>query len=113
MVLVKNDLRDVVTAIDLSSKTFNRIRLNYMWATAYNILGMYCAMSCVVFTAYRSSALRCAGRIATGCWCTGSSWYRDPSGIGRFGNGLLIGISRDIIIAAAHLQETHNPRRRL
>jgi len=40
IVLVKNDLRDVITAIDLSRKTFNRIRLNYIWACLYNILGI-------------------------------------------------------------------------
>eukprot|EP01087_Luapelamoeba_hula_P009187 TRINITY_DN2361_c0_g1_i1.p1 TRINITY_DN2361_c0_g1~~TRINITY_DN2361_c0_g1_i1.p1 ORF type:complete len:880 (+),score=129.55 TRINITY_DN2361_c0_g1_i1:194-2833(+) len=40
MVLVKNDLRDVVTAIDLSHKTFQRIRLNFMWAMIYNLTGI-------------------------------------------------------------------------
>ncbi len=39
-VLVKNDLREVISAIDLSRKTFNRIRLNYVWATIYNLLGI-------------------------------------------------------------------------
>jgi len=40
IVLVRSDLRDVITAIDLSRKTFNRIRLNYIWATVYNLLGI-------------------------------------------------------------------------
>eukprot|EP01133_Synstelium_polycarpum_P015291 gene15291-18105_t len=40
IVLVKSDLRDVITAISLSKKTFNRIRFNYLWATLYNILGI-------------------------------------------------------------------------
>ncbi|ELR21256.1 coppertranslocating P-type ATPase [Acanthamoeba castellanii str. Neff] len=40
MVLVKSDLRDVITAIDLSRKTFNRIRLNYLWAMIYNLVGI-------------------------------------------------------------------------
>ncbi len=31
-VLMKSNLEDVMTAIDLSKKTFNRIRLNYVWA---------------------------------------------------------------------------------
>jgi P-type Cu+ transporter len=40
IVLVRSDLRDVVTAIDLSRTTFNRIRLNYIWASVYNIIGI-------------------------------------------------------------------------
>jgi Cu+-exporting ATPase len=40
IVLMRSDLGDVVTAIDLSKKTFNRIRLNYVWALGYNILGI-------------------------------------------------------------------------
>jgi Cu+-exporting ATPase len=37
MVLMRNDLRDVVTAIDLSRKTYARIKLNYAWAMLYNV----------------------------------------------------------------------------
>lgn len=48
IVLVKNDLRDVITAIDLSRKTFNRIRLNYIWACLYNILGIPLAAGVLV-----------------------------------------------------------------
>ncbi|KAL1339238.1 hypothetical protein AAHE18_U020700 [Arachis hypogaea] len=40
IVLVKNSLEDVITAIDLSRKTMSRIRLNYIWALGYNVLGM-------------------------------------------------------------------------
>ncbi|MDP2434153.1 MAG: copper-translocating P-type ATPase [archaeon] len=40
IVLVRNDLRDVITAIDLSGYTFARIRLNYVWASIYNIIGI-------------------------------------------------------------------------
>ena len=40
MVLIKNSLWDVVTAIDLSRTTFRRIRINYVWAMIYNILGI-------------------------------------------------------------------------
>ncbi|XP_073001088.1 copper-transporting ATPase HMA4-like isoform X2 [Typha latifolia] len=40
IVLMKSNLEDVVTAIDLSRKTLSRIRLNYVWALGYNILGM-------------------------------------------------------------------------
>ncbi|KAG6415903.1 hypothetical protein SASPL_123322 [Salvia splendens] len=40
IVLMKSNLEDVVTAIDLSRKTMSRIRLNYIWALGYNILGV-------------------------------------------------------------------------
>ncbi|KAK7287338.1 hypothetical protein RIF29_00597 [Crotalaria pallida] len=40
IVLIKSSLEDVITAIDLSRKTLSRIRLNYIWALGYNILGM-------------------------------------------------------------------------
>ncbi|GKV22241.1 hypothetical protein SLEP1_g32123 [Rubroshorea leprosula] len=40
VVLIKNNLEDVITAIDLSRKTISRIRLNYVWALGYNILGL-------------------------------------------------------------------------
>lgn len=40
IVLVKNDLRDVVRALELSQKTFNRIKLNLFWAFIYNTLGI-------------------------------------------------------------------------
>ncbi|GAA0155379.1 primary active transporter [Lithospermum erythrorhizon] len=37
-VLMRNNLEDVITAIDLSRKTFQRIRLNYVFAMAYILL---------------------------------------------------------------------------
>ncbi|KAK1307428.1 putative copper-transporting ATPase HMA5 [Acorus calamus] len=40
VVLIKSNLEDVITAIDLSRKTLSRIRLNYVWALGYNILGV-------------------------------------------------------------------------
>ena len=40
IVLVKNDLRDVPLAIELSQKTFRRIKLNLFWAFIYNVLGL-------------------------------------------------------------------------
>ena len=37
-VLMRDDLEDVLVAIDLSARTFNRIRLNYFWALSYNVV---------------------------------------------------------------------------
>ena len=40
IVLIKDDLRDVVTAIDLSSYTVKKIRQNLFWAFFYNSVGI-------------------------------------------------------------------------
>ncbi|KAK4788888.1 hypothetical protein SAY86_020207 [Trapa natans] len=40
IVLIKSNLEDVITAIHLSRKTISRIRINYVWALGYNVLGM-------------------------------------------------------------------------
>ncbi len=37
-ILMRDDLEDVLAALDLSRATFNRIRLNYFWAMAYNVV---------------------------------------------------------------------------
>ncbi|NLE06227.1 MAG: heavy metal translocating P-type ATPase, partial [Crenarchaeota archaeon] len=38
IVLIKDDLRDVVLAIELSNKTMQKINGNLFWAFAYNIV---------------------------------------------------------------------------
>jgi Cu+-exporting ATPase len=40
MVLMKNSLFDVVTAINLSEATMNKIRQNMFWALIYNVIGI-------------------------------------------------------------------------
>ncbi|MCL4382503.1 heavy metal translocating P-type ATPase, partial [Patescibacteria group bacterium] len=40
IVMVKNDLRDVVTAIDLSQATLGKIKQNMFFALFYNVLGI-------------------------------------------------------------------------
>ncbi|KAH9244383.1 hypothetical protein BASA81_018216 [Batrachochytrium salamandrivorans] len=40
VVLVKSDLRDVLILIDISRKTFSRIRFNFAWALGYNLMGV-------------------------------------------------------------------------
>jgi Cu+-exporting ATPase len=44
IILVKSDLRDLLNAIDLSKKTFARIRLNHFWALGYNVVLIPLAM---------------------------------------------------------------------
>ncbi len=40
IVLMKNDLRDVVTAIELSKRTMRKIYQNFFWALGYNTMGI-------------------------------------------------------------------------
>ncbi len=42
VVLMRNDLRDVVTALDLSQTTLRRIKWNYVWALLFNVVGSKC-----------------------------------------------------------------------
>lgn len=44
MVLMRGDLTSVVGAVDLCRTIFKRIRLNFLWACVYNILGVPFAM---------------------------------------------------------------------
>lgn len=40
IVLVKNDLRDVTRSIEISKRTFHKIKANLFWAFIYNIIGI-------------------------------------------------------------------------
>lgn len=40
VVLMREELTDILTAIDLSQKTLGRIYLNYMWACMYNVFSI-------------------------------------------------------------------------
>lgn len=48
IVLVKDDLRDVVTAIDLSKKTIRKVKMGLFWALIYNTLGIPIAAGILV-----------------------------------------------------------------
>ncbi len=49
IILVKNDLRDVVKAIDISRFTISKIKQNLFWAFIYNILGIPIAAGALYF----------------------------------------------------------------
>lgn len=65
IVLMRSNLEDVITAIDLSRKTFFRIRMNYIWALGYNILGIPIAAGVVFpFTGFRLPPWICGAAMA-------------------------------------------------
>ena len=48
MVLIRDDLHSVCVALDLAHTVFHRIRLNYVWAMAYNLVGIPTAAGLVM-----------------------------------------------------------------
>ncbi|XP_022950457.1 probable copper-transporting ATPase HMA5 [Cucurbita moschata] len=84
IVLMKSNLEDVITAIDLSRKTFSRIRLNYVWALGYNLLGIPIAAG-VLFPATRfrlppwiAGAAMAASSVSVVCSSLLLKYYKRP-----------------------------------
>lgn len=40
IVLMKRNIKDVITAVDVSKKTLFSIHVNYVWALGYNVFGI-------------------------------------------------------------------------
>ncbi|KAK1436220.1 hypothetical protein QVD17_01998 [Tagetes erecta] len=84
IVLMKSNLEDVITAIDLSRKTFTRIRLNYIWALGYNLLGIPIAAGVIFpFTGFRlppwiAGAAMAASSVSVVCCSLLLRYYKRP-----------------------------------
>jgi Cu+-exporting ATPase len=65
IVLIKSDVRDVVTAIELSAYTLRKIKQNLFWAFAYNVAGIPVAAGVLYpFTGFLLSPMIAAAAMA-------------------------------------------------
>lgn len=89
IVLMKSNLEDVITAIDLSRKTFSRIRLNYIWALGYNVLGIPIAAGALFpSTGFRlppwiAGAAMAASSVSVVCCSLLLKYYKRPKKLGN------------------------------
>ncbi|PKH47928.1 hypothetical protein CRG98_050397 [Punica granatum] len=90
IVLMKSNLEDVITAIDLSRKTFSRIRLNYVWALGYNLLGIPIAAGALFPGAgfrlppWIAGAAMAASSVSVVCCSLLLRYYRRPKKLDTF-----------------------------
>jgi P-type E1-E2 ATPase len=64
IVLIKNNLEDVARAIDLSKRTFTKIKQNLFWAFAYNIVLIPVAAGVLIPWGIQMNPILAAGAMA-------------------------------------------------
>ncbi|KAH9262866.1 hypothetical protein BASA82_000121 [Batrachochytrium salamandrivorans] len=93
MVLMNSKLVDVVTALDLSRVVFRRIQLNFLFALAYNTLGIVVAcglfypMDHVVLPAWVAAGAMALSSVSVVSSSLALRWYKAPQLLPSFGHG--------------------------
>ena len=83
IILVKSNLNDVITAIDLSRVTITRIQMNYVFATMYNVIGIPLAMGLgtpfgVVIPPMVAGLMMAMSSVSVVCSSLLLRWYKKP-----------------------------------
>ncbi|KAK4053057.1 Cu(2+)-transporting P-type ATPase [Microbotryomycetes sp. JL201] len=83
VVLMRSDLLDVVAAIDLSRRIFRQIRINFIWATGYNVFAIPLAMGALLpwnihMHPMMAGAAMAFSSVSVVCSSLTLKWWRRP-----------------------------------